>query len=201
MDCIVIEVLKSITPIIALIGMVVAACVAIVNIRKAARESRASMTHLKMIEALQENVSFFRRSLILLGNVSNKIIHTNKHKEVNNENAIDRYWKEIDELKKRYENVAPQLQLFLPKELFKLSKSILSDLNKARDIVNRTNPIPTSPNSDTTELRELLDIINKDYFQFLEDSRSVIGTNVLGSIGKKIGFTTELYGTESKQNQ
>lgn len=61
MDCIVVEVLKSITPIIALIGMVVAACVAIVNIRKAARESRASMTHLKMIEALQENVSFFSK--------------------------------------------------------------------------------------------------------------------------------------------
>lgn len=201
MDCIAVEVLKSITPIIALIGMVVAACVAIVNIRKAARESRASMTHLKMIEALQENVSFFRRSLILLGGVINKVIHTNKHKEIKDESAIDRYWKEIDKLKERYEIVAPKLQLFLPKELFRLSKKILKDLNQARNIVDKTNPIPNSPYSDTTELMEIVNTINEDYFKFLEKSRSVIGTNVLGPIGKKIDFTTELYGTESKQNQ
>lgn len=199
MDCKVVEVLKSLTPIISLIGIVVAAYVAIVNIRKAAHETRASRTHSKMIETLQENISIFRRALMLLDAVSNKIIHTNRREEVNDENAVDRYWKEIDELTKRYENVAPQSQLFLPIELFKLSKRILKGLNQARNIIDSTNP--TSPETDTTELKKIVGTINKDYFKFLEDSRSVIGTNILGSIGKKIDFTTELYGTGSKSSQ
>lgn len=200
MECQLVEILKSITPIVlaSLIGIVVTAYFAIVNIRKAAYESRASRTHSKMIEALQENVSIYRKALILLGAVLNKNIYTNRHKGVNDENAVDRYWNEIDNLTKRYEEVAPQLQLFLPIKLFKLSKEILNSLNQARDIVDSINSIPSSPDVNNTNLKEKVESINKDYFQFIEDSRSVLGTNVLGSIGKKKDFTTELYGSELK---
>jgi len=193
-----IEMMKSITPIVSLFGIAIAAYVAIINIRKAAKESRASTAHINMIEAVIEIVSIFRKTLMLLGNVSNKITHKNRNPDIKDETALERYWKEIGGLTQRHEIIAPHLQLFLPVELFKLDKKIINGLNQAREIVASTNPLPNDPEVDTSELTKLLEDTNTKYFQFLEDSRSIIGTNTLDSIGKKIDFNIELYGSGSK---
>ena len=183
------------TPAISLFAIIITTIVAIFSIQKTAEKSRATHTHSEMLSSLITSIGIFRKTLILLGNVANGVIHKDCIHNEYTETGLERYWKNINDLASQYEQVAPKLQLLLPVELFSLNKSVLDSLNDSRKIVSNTNLDPYTPNINSTELLDKIRTVNDNYFKYIEKARSYLGTNSLKGIGKEKILISELYNT------
>jgi hypothetical protein len=185
--------------IVSIGAIIITAIVAIVSIKKTTLSSRASVTHNEMLATLIESVGLFRALIHMLGNVALGVVHVDDKKNVE-EYAVDRYKRVVDDFVKKYEEVGPKIQLFLPVDLFTQHQTVLKQVNGVRSYIFDNNVHPQQ-NPNLSALRDMMDILNNEFFEYIQLARHYLGTDSLVGIGKDKPFVKELYGSKTSKRK
>lgn len=160
---------------VELVGIVIAAMVAIVSIRRVADEARLSSVHSEMRGIIVKAVAVLGRVVELLDHVAGAVRYTSALTGQPIETAHRRFWREIDQSVKEYREITAELRLLLPEPLHHSLESLVVAINAAKNLAKDE---PTSPNSNV-ELREAVDKAGACYREFINASRKYIKADEL----------------------
>ena len=166
---------------ISVVAIGIPAIVAIVVIRKTAKESRISSVHNYMVDCIIDSIQIINRPLKLLEDISNKVFYERIPERNFIETAYDRYWGEIKRISKEFSILQNKQKFLLPNELYKVMQKLINILNKAREESKHLMP-DNNVYPDTENLKKIIKEANKLYVGFVNTARDYIGINNLASL-------------------
>ena len=166
---------------ISLVAVGIPAIIAIVVIRKTARENRVSNVHNYMTDCIIDSIRVINRPLRLLEDISNKAFYEEIPKRDFIETAYDRYWREIKSISEKFSIIQNRQKFLLPNELYTIMQKLIDKLNESRE--ESKHLIPENkvyPNTD--ELKKIIKEANNLYVKFVNIARAYIGVDNLTSL-------------------
>jgi len=168
-----------VTAAVGIVGIIATTIVAMYSIRKTAKESRVTSIHTEMLSCLVDTALLFSKLLNYLNEVSQKVVYQSIPDGADFGSAYQRYWQELGNISKKFKVIQAKQRFVFPKEIYKKTQDIIKGLNEARELAKDANP---QSNPDTTTLIRKVATVNTTFKEFLNLSRSYIGTQELGPI-------------------
>ena len=166
---------------ISLVAVGIPAIIAIVVIRKTARENRVSNVHNYMVDCIIDSGRNIKRPLKLLESISNKVFYGSVPEGNFIETAYDRYWREIKSISEEFSTIQNRQKFLLPNRLYAIMQKLINKLNEAREESKHLMP-EDKVYPDTTELKKIIKEANKLYVEFVNTARGYIGVDNLTSL-------------------
>jgi len=167
---------------VSILGILITAVIAIISIRKTARESRVSTVHEKMSSCLVPTFDIAWEMIHLLDHVANRVYYRTVDTGEFKETAYDRYWRELDRLTGENRTLFSQQQLYFPNEIVETLEEIDQLLNKARYEVKKVKPNEKHVYPDTSNVESVMEKARPLLKRFKEQARAYIGSDELKRI-------------------
>lgn len=166
---------------ISLVAIGIPAIIAIVAIRKTAKESRISSVHNYMVDCIIDSIRIINRPLKLLEGISNKVFYERIPERDFIETAYDRYWREIKLISEEFSIIQNKQKFLLPNKLYRVMQKLINRLNEAREESKHLMP-KNKVYPDTDDLKTIIKEANKLYVEFVNTARGYIGIDNLASL-------------------
>jgi hypothetical protein len=178
---IIIQILPSIT---AILAMLVAAVVAIKSIQRTAEANRISTIHSEMLYCIIDSISCLRKAASLLEDISRKAVYYRVPNNEFVETAFDRYWREIQEISEKFNLIQTKQKFVLPGKLYNKMQKLIDKINEGKDEAKILQP-QDNIYPDTDKLKGIVNEINKIYVDFVHSARVFLGVDALGPLSLK----------------
>ncbi|NQT96591.1 MAG: hypothetical protein HQ562_02510 [Candidatus Marinimicrobia bacterium] len=175
------NVVNYVISIIGILGMIL---IGLYTIRKTSESNRISILHSEIIKCLIDTEKLFITIITLQFYVVNFVIHRSRLDNKNTETGYDIFIKTIDGLVKKYTKLQSRHRILLPKKLYHKINSVSKKMSEINVIIyeGNFNPNSSSNRSDNKDVLSLLEHLEKEYKEFVDESRSFVGTEKIKGV-------------------